>query len=142
MTDDPRRNAPACPKPGCGAPVGDPWCYTLTGFRRHWHAPRRRLADGQKPATPPAAGALAGHRPSEAQHRMLAVAIRQDGYYELSGYNFHGDAQRRATMHAMVDPARGWFSHVKEVQHGTLYRITAAGRAAWQRYENWMEGGR
>lgn len=140
MTDDPRRNAPPCPLKTCRAVAGDLWCYTPTGFRRHWHAARWRIVEGGQPKAETAAGALSGRRPSEAQHRILAWAIHQAGYYDLSGYTFHGDAQRRAAMTAMADPARGWFARVRATDHGTLYKITDAGRAAFQRYENWMNG--
>jgi hypothetical protein len=74
---------------------------------------------------------------------MLSWALADKrGRVEISGYTFHGDARRRATMLSMADPTRRWFTHVKETDHGTLYEITDDGRAAWKRYEDWMNGGR
>jgi len=136
---DPRRNAPACPT--CVAQAGDVWCYTATGFRRHWHAARRRAADGQPAPEQKPAGHLTGRRPSDKQANILAAAIAGDDTYEVSGYGFHGEAQKRAAMLAMADEARGWFRHLRETQHGTLYEITDAGRDAAARYETWMNGG-
>ncbi len=140
---DPRRDSPPCRHKGCGAQRGDRWCYTATGFRRHWHAVRRADVDNPPAAGQPTApaGKLARRRPSEAQQRILGAAMGNGGLYELSGYTFHGDAQRRAAMGAMSNPARGWFTRLRETQHGTLYEITNAGRAAFYRYEEWMQGG-
>lgn len=137
---DPRRNAPACPRPSCGARAGDPWCLTATGFPRGMHAARLALIRGEEPAAGKPAGALTGRRPSEAQQRILVQAAAAGGLYELSGYRFHGDAQRRAAMTAMADDARGWFREVRHTDHGTLFEITTAGRSAAYRYEDWMNG--
>jgi hypothetical protein len=134
---DPRRNPVACPEPTCGAQQGDLWCYTPTGFRRGFHSSRRALALGQpapakkKPST--------DARPSHKQGDMLAWAIHHDGQYEVSGYTFHGEAQKRAAMNAMVE--RSWFRRLRDTDHGTLYEITDDGRQASARYENWMSGG-
>ncbi len=137
MTDI-RRNSPACPS--CPAQAGDLACYTATGFPRHWHARRRTLAlGGTLPAAKPAKS-RAGARPSHKQADILASAISNDGVYEVSGYRFRGDAQRRSAMAAMSDDTRGWFTHAGETPHGTLYKITQTGRDAWARYEAWMRG--
>lgn len=134
------KTPPACTFRGCGAQAGDRWCYTATGFRRHMHAVRRRLIAGE-PAAEKSAGSLAGRKPTDAQAKMLGAAIAtDDGLFEVSGYNHHGDAQRRATMKAMTDPARGWFTFAHSTAHCEVYRITDAGRAAWQRYDDWMHG--
>lgn len=138
---DPRGNAPACPRDRCRATAGDLWCYTATGFRRHWHAARRLLAAGQNPPAAAADGSRTGQRPSEAQQRILTQAVAGGGLYEVSGYTFAGDAQRRAAMTAMAGPACGWFRHVQETPHGDVYEITDAGRRAYYRYQDWMNGG-
>lgn len=138
---DPRQAAPPCPFKPCRAQAGDRFCYTATGFPRHWHAARVRAAAGHDQAAARPAGHLAGRRPTDAQHRILSQAVADDGRYELSGYRFHGDAQRRSAMQSMSGPERGWFSPVGETPHGTLYKITEDGLAAWQRYETWMNGG-
>jgi hypothetical protein len=139
---DPRADAPECTQKGCGAQAGDPWCYSGPGrFRRHWHAVRVAAAKGH--AAPPAkkAGSLAGRLPTDKQAHIIAVAAAtESGPYEVSGYGFHGEAQTRRAMDAMTDPARGWFEHVRETQHGTLFKLTGAGRAINTRYENWMNG--
>lgn len=137
---DPRRDAPACPTATCRAGKGNPWCYTATGFPRAMHTARLKLIAGAAPAEK-TAGSLAGKRPSHLQADILGWAIADpDGQWELSGYRFRGDAQRRAAMLAMAADTRGWFSHVRETDHGTLYQVTDAGRAAWQRYDDWMNG--
>lgn len=137
---DPRRSAPACPTKSCRAVAGDPWCYTATGFRRHMHAARWALIEG-KPVSERPAGSMAGRRPSHLQADILSWAIAdENGQWELSGYTFSGDAQRRAAMLAMSDEPRGWFTKVRETDHGTLYQVTDVGRAAWQRYDDWMNG--
>jgi hypothetical protein len=139
---DPRPAAPACPFRGCGAQAGDLWCYTPTGFRRHWHACRRAAAQGT-PVTDgkPTPGRPVG-RPTHKQADILAWAINNGGEYEVSGYTFRGDAQKRAAMRAMTDASRGWFEQVRHTDHGTLYKITDAGLAASARYENWLNGGK
>jgi hypothetical protein len=125
----------------CGAQAGDPWCYTATGFRRHQHAVRVRDAQGVPPAAEKPAGSLAGRRPTDKQYLIILAAANGEGCYEVSGYGFHGEAQIRAAMDAMVDDARGWFTRVRETQHGTLFQLTDAGRTAGIRYETWMNGG-
>ena len=143
MTGDPRVNTPDCPHPGCPAKAGNAWCYTATGFPRSMHAARLALIAGEAPKTGPADGSLAARRPSHLQADILSWALADPaGRWELSGYRFRGDAQRRSAMAAMSHPARGWFTHVKETDHGTLYEITDAGREAWGRYEIWMSGGK
>lgn len=137
---DIRKNPPACPLPTCPAGEGDRFCYTATGFPRQWHTARRKRALGDTAPEPSAAGSLAHRRPSEAQHRLLAQAMAGGGVYELSGYRFHGDAQRRRAMQAMAGTERGWFRHVRETPHGTVYEITDDGRSAYYRYEDWMDG--
>lgn len=133
---DPRLNAPACPRAGCNAAAGELWCYTATGFRRHWHTARRQLAAG---ATVPASKPNPNVRPSHKQADMLAFAVTAGGgQYEVSGYTFAGDAQKRAAMRAMVE--RGWFRRVRDTDHGTLYEVTDDGKAAAARYETWMNG--
>lgn len=132
---DPRVDAPACPHSGCGAQAGDPRCYTRTGFPRHQHAVRKKTDAREK-----VAGKLAARRPSDAQHRIMQQAMGGGGLYELSGYRFRGDAQRQSAMAAMADVERGWFRFVEERQHGTLYELTEAGRLAYYRYEDWMNG--
>ena len=145
MADDvlsyPRRNSPACAFKGCGAQAGDRWCYTATGFRRHWHAVRRATAAGQPAPAGKPAGSLAGRRPSDKQADMLAWAIHGDGTYEVSGYGLRGEAQKRNAMNSMADESRGWFRRLRETDDGTLYEITDAGRQASARYETWMNGG-
>jgi hypothetical protein len=141
VVTDPRTVAPDCPLKTCSATVGDVWCYTPTGFRRHWHAARRAVVAGATAPAVPAAGKLAGRRPSEAQQRILAAAMAGGGMYELSGYTFHGDAQRRAAMTAMADQARGWFRQLHHTDHGTMFEITDTGRNAYYRYKDWMNGG-
>lgn len=138
MTDDIRRKAHDCPD--CTARAGDLNCYTATGFPRPWHARRRRLALGETLPDKPAAGSLAGKRPTHKQAEILGWAIANNNQYELSGYRFHGDAQRRAAMTPMADETRGWFDHVRETDHGTLYKITEGGLTAFARYEAWMRG--
>lgn len=130
---DPRLNTPDCAHLGCGAKAGDTRCYTRTGFPRSMHAVRRKTT-----ALARVAGRLAGRRPTEKQHHLMAQAMANGGMYELSGYRFHGDAQRQAAMASMADPARGWFRHVTETQHGAVYELTGAGRLAYYRYEDWM----
>lgn len=133
---DPRVNTPACRHPDCGALAGDPACYTATGFPRGQHKVR------WKPAAPtPEPGSLSDRRPSSKQHDIMRQAMAAGGLYELSGYRFHGDAQRRAAMQPMADPARGWFRRVRDTDHGTLYDLTDAGRNAYYRYQDWMDGG-
>lgn len=134
--DDPRVNTPACTHAGCGALAGDPNCYTATGFPRAQHKVR-----WETPKAPGAPGSLSGRRPTDKQHELMFWAMREGGLYELSGYRFSGDAQRRASMASMADPQRGWFRKVRETAHGTLYELTDAGRAAYYRYEDWMNGG-
>lgn len=136
---DPRVDSPACPLATCGMKAGTAYCVTPTGFRRGFHAARRRLIEtGQAPAAKPA-GHLAGRRPTYPQADMLAAAVSKEGkgLCEVSGYTFHGDAQRRATMQSMVDPARGWFEFSHSTAHCEVYRITAAGRAAYERFLAW-----
>lgn len=139
---DPRKNAPACTHKGCGAQAGDRRCYTATGFRRHWHAVRVRAAAGVGPQPAKKEGSLAGRRPSHKQYDIILAAFRGNRRFEVSGYGLHGEAQTRRAMDAMVDPARGWFVHVAETAHGTLFELTAAGVAAGVRYEQWMNGAR
>jgi hypothetical protein len=139
---DPRVNSPACPLKTCKAPADSRFCVTPTGFPRGFHKARLQLIEtGQAPAEKPA-GSLAGRRPSYAQAGMLAFALSTDGngLYEVSGYTFHGDAQRRATMQSMVDEARGWFEFSHSTEHCEVYRITDAGRAAYQRFDDWYHG--
>lgn len=131
---DPRQNPVACPEPSCRAEQGDMWCYTPTGWRRHWHAKRIRLALGE-PAPAPRKPSTGG-RPSHKQGDMLAWAIDHGGTYEITGYTFAGEAQKRAAMTAMV--AKDWFRKAGPSQHGTLYEITDGGRQASARYEKWM----
>lgn len=128
--------APACPF--CRAQAGDRWCYTATNFRRHWHAMRWALVDAAKAAAVQPARKPRAKRASEAQYRIMVAAMGAGGLYELSGYTFHGDAQRRAAMRAMVD--RGWFRYVRETQHGSLHELTNDGRNAFYAYEEWMRG--
>lgn len=134
---DPRRNPVPCPERTCIAGQGDMWCYTATGFRRHWHVSRRRLALGQ--AGPEKKKPSGTGRPSHKQADMLAYAIATGGTYEVSGYTFNGEAQKRAAMNSMV--ARGWFRRSGSNDHGTLYEVTDDGKAASARYENWLNGG-
>lgn len=133
---------PACPF--CRAQAGDRWCYTATNFRRHWHAMRWALVDAAKAAAPAPAPAPARKpkpkRASEAQYRILCRAMTDGGLYELSGYRFHGDAQRRAAMRAMVE--KQWFRYVRETQHGSLHELTNDGRNAFYAYEEWMRSKR
>lgn len=138
---DPRVDAPACPLKTCDAGAGTPYCVTPTGWRRGFHAARLKLIEsGTTPAEKPAGG-LAGRRPTHPQADMLQAAIAaKDGMFEVSGYTFTGDAQRRATMQAMVDAKRGWFVYTHSTAHCEVYRVTDAGRAAWQRYDDWMHG--
>jgi hypothetical protein len=132
---EPRRNAPSCPS--CRAEVGDPWCYTATGFRRHHHETRRKLAAGQPPAAS-TKGSKSDAMPTQAQQRMLSSAVDGGGLVEVSGYQFHGDAQRRATMAAMVADTRGWFRYVRDTPHAAVYEITDQGRLAYYRHvERW-----
>jgi hypothetical protein len=91
-------------------------------------------------ADPKPAGRNAHRRPSEKQAHILAQAADDGGLYELSGYGFHGEAQRRAAVLAMVDESRAWMRHVRETQHGDLYEITNGGRDALARYRQWMNG--
>jgi hypothetical protein len=133
---DIRRNAVACPEPNCKAQEGDLSCYTATGFPRGWHASRRRLALGRP--DPAKKAPSPDVRPSHKQADMLAWAIANDGRYEVSGYTFHGDAQKRAAMDSMV--GRTWFRRLHHTDHGTLYEITDEGRQASGRYERWMSG--
>ncbi len=144
MTDtvkDPRVDTPACPLKTCKAAAGTVWCVTPTGFRRGFHAARRKLIDGGGAPAEKEAGSLAGRRPTHAQADMLGYAIAAwPELFEVSGYSFHGDAQRRATMQSMVDDVRGWFTFSHSTAHCEVYRITDAGRAAWQRYDDWMHG--
>jgi hypothetical protein len=140
---------PACPLATCTAGAGVSHCYTATGFPRPMHAVRValmqdtvRAADSTPPAAPRPAGRLTGRRPSDKQAAILAAAIRGGGMYELSGYRFAGDAQRRAAVVAMADDARGWMREVEETEHGTLYEITNEGRDAEARYRAWMNGDR
>jgi hypothetical protein len=103
------------------------------------HAARLRLIAGEAAPAPPAAGSRTGSRPSHIQARLLGRALdNADGEWELSGYRFNGDAQRRAAMQAMAGETRRWFVKVRDTEHGTLYRITAEGRAAFGRYAKWM----
>lgn len=140
---DLRKNPVPCTFRGCGAQQGDLNCYTATGFPRPWHAVRRSAAAGETPAAAPAAGSASGRRPTHKQADILLSAVHNDsGEYEVSGYRFHGDAQRRQAMDSMVGPARGWFERVRHTDHGTLYKITDAGRAASDRYEAWLGGSR
>lgn len=132
---DPRLNTPDCPRSGCGAKAGDPQCYSATGFPVPMHKVRLHGAAREK-----VAGRLAHRRPSDKQYLILAAAVDAGGMYELSGYRFAGDAQRRAAMTAMVDVERGWFVRLRDTQHGTLYEITDAGRNAYYRYVDWMDG--
>ncbi len=141
LLTDPRAHAPACTYEGCGAQAGDLWCYTATRFRRPWHYVRRQAAAGESAPAPKPAGSLTNRRPSHKQGDMLAFAIANGGTYEVSGYGFHGEAQKRNAMLAMVNEARGWFRHLRETQHGTLYEITEAGWLASDRYETWLSGG-
>lgn len=138
---DPRVDSPACPLKTCNVGAGTPYCVTPTGFRRGFHAARLRLIEsGTAPAVKPA-GSLAGRRPTYAQGDMLEAAIAVwPELFEVSGYTFHGDAQRRATMQSMVDEKRGWFVYSHSTAHCEVYRITDDGRAAWQRYDDWMHG--
>jgi hypothetical protein len=147
----PAVNIPACRYKTCGAREGDRRCYTTTGWARHMHAIRvQDITAAANTTTVPAAapeqnpaGHLTGRRPSDKQAGILAQAANDDnGQYELSGYGFHGEAQRRAAVSAMTDPARGWLRHVRETRHGTLYQITTPGRAALTRYTTWMSGGK
>lgn len=137
---------PACTLATCGAGAGVSYCLTPTGFRRPMHAVRvaalRATADGipvvSAPPTP--AGKNAHRRPSEKQANILGRAVDNGGLYELSGYGFHGEAQKRQAVLAMADPSRGWMRHVQETQHGTVYEITNEGRDALARYRDWMNG--
>lgn len=137
---------PVCPLATCDAPAGASYCLTPTGFRRPLHDVRVAAMQATAAGTPapaveqPPAGRLAHRRPSEKQVKILAVAADDGGLYELSGYGFHGEAQRRAAVLAMVDDSRGWMRHVRETQHGTLYEITNEGRSALARYRDWMNG--
>lgn len=140
---------PACPLATCTAGAGVSHCYTATGFPRPMHAVRVTLmqqaataADSTPPVEPRPAGHLAGRRPSDKQALILAAAIRNGGVYELSGYRFAGDAQRRAAVLAMANDSRGWMRKLRETEHGTLYEITNEGRNAEARYRAWMNGGR
>lgn len=135
---DPRRNPVPCPEKTCAAGQGCMWCYTATGFRRHWHASRRRLALGQP--TPEKKPPSSTVRPSHKQADMLGWTIANGDVYEVSGYTFRGEAQKRAAMNSMVE--RGWFRKLRTTDHGTLYQVTDDGRAASARYENWLNGGR
>ncbi len=141
---DPVTTIPACRHKTCGARPGDRNCYTPTGFVRHWHVIRVNDAAAGDQTTEPdraPAGRLAGRRPSEKQAGILAQAVHNGGLYEMSGYSFAGDAQRRAATLSMAGEERGWFQHVRETQHGTLYEITPAGRDALARWDAWMNGG-
>jgi hypothetical protein len=138
---DPRVGTPPCPVTSCRAPAGSTWCVTPTGFRRHMHTVRRRMIDGAPAPAAKPAGSLVRRRPTRPQAGLLAVAVTGPaGEVEVSGYTFSGDAQRRAAMAAMTDPARGWFTYVRSTAHCEVYAVTDAGRAAWRRYEDWMEG--
>lgn len=138
---------PACTLATCGAAAGTRYCLTPTGFRRPLHAVRVAAIQAAAAGTPapPAperpAGRHAHRRPSDKQARILAQAADSGGLYELSGYGFHGEAQRRTAVLAMVDNARGWMRHVRQTQHGDLYEITNGGRDALARYRAWMNGG-
>lgn len=136
---------PACTLATCGAPAGARYCLTPTGFRRPLHAVRVAAIEAAAatpitPAAPRPAGRLAHRRPSDKQARLLAQAVNNGGLYELSGYGFHGEAQRRTAVLAMTDDARGWMRHVRQTQHGDLYEITNGGRDALARYQTWMNG--
>lgn len=137
---------PACELVTCGAPAGASYCLTPTGFRRPLHAVRlaamQATADGQDtpPPAPAPAGRHAHKRPTEKQAGILARAEADGGLYELSGYGFSGEAQRRAAVLSMVNDTRGWMRHVRETTHGTLYEITSPGRGALARYRDWMNG--
>lgn len=126
---DPRLTASNCPR--CTAKAGDPLCYTTSGYPRPMHVVRRN-------AVVPVPGRLAARRPSARQHAMMSQALTNGGLYELSGYQFAGDAQRRAAMTAAADVEHGWFRHVRETAHGTLFELTEEGRLAYYRYEDWM----
>lgn len=132
---------PGCPLATCEAGAGDSRCYTATGFPRPMHTARIQLmqtiaqvADTAPAAEPRPAGRLTGRTPSPKQGRILAAAIRGGGIYELSGYRFAGDAQRRAAVLAMADDARGWMRELRETPHATLYEITPEGRNAEARF--------
>lgn len=138
---DPRVDTPPCPLASCRAAAGSTWCVTPTGFRRHMHTVRRRMIDGTPAPAPKPAGSLVRRRPTRPQAGLLAAAVTgESGEVEVSGYTFRGDAQRRAAMAAMTDEARGWFTYVRSTAHCEVYAVTAAGRAAWQRYDAWMNG--
>jgi hypothetical protein len=70
---------------------------------------------------------------------MLAWALAHGGTYEVSGYTFRGEAQKRAAMNSMVE--RAWFRRLRNTDQGTLYEVTDDGKAASARYEAWMNGG-
>jgi hypothetical protein len=140
LKGDPRVNAPQCPLKTCKAAAGTTYCVTPTGFRRGFHKARLALIETGKAPVEKPAGSLTDRRPSHAQADMLAAAISRGGLFEVSGYNFHGDAGRRATMQAMADEARDWFTFSHSTAHCEVYQITDAGRAAWRRYDDWMHG--
>ena len=127
-----RPEAVRCPRVTCRAPAGIA-CVTATGYQRPPHHDRITQAAGKAPAGLKPAGSLTGRRPTPAQQRILAQAVNNGGGYELSGYRFHGDAQRRAAMGAMVDEARGWFVRREVTADGTVFEVTDAGRAAHTR---------
>jgi hypothetical protein len=135
---------PACPHPGCGAATGDRYCYTPTGFIRHLHTVRKHAIEVAAGRTGPAPEKKAGRntrsRPKDKQALILAAAVADGGLYEVSGYGFHREAQRRASVLSMVDESRGWMTHLRETQHGDLYEITTEGRNALARYQAWLRG--
>lgn len=90
------------------------------------------------PAKP--SGHLAGRRPSHKMADILAAALRDGGQFETCEWSISGASAARAAVYAMAADARGWMTKVRNTADGELYQVTDAGRAAWQRYDDWMNG--